>query len=323
MKDKKQLDDFMSSITKNYGKGAVLKADSDYKEDLDVISTGSLGLDIATGIGGLPRGRMIEVIGMESSGKTTCLLEAAAQAQKIGLRVLFVDSENALDLEYAANLGVDCNSLFISQPETMEVALNIIQDAVNSALFGLIIVDSVAAMVPKAELEGESGKSLPGIQGRLMSQACRKLVHSVKKNNVCLAWINQMRANIGVMFGPDKIATGGNALRFYASMRFSISGTTKVKGRGEEDEFVGKTTNVRVIKNKCAAPFKTASFDIRYGTGIDYEGEVIDFGVSSGVIEKAGSWYNYGETKLGQGKPSARQILLDNPELTQEIVSKI
>jgi recombination protein RecA len=289
-------------------------------EDIQVVSTGSLGLDIALGVGGLPRGRVVEIYGPEASGKTTLTLQVAAEMQKIGGVCAFIDAEHALDINYAQKLGVNLQELLISQPDTGEQALEIVDALVRSGSVDLIAIDSVAALTPKAELEGEMGDSLPGLQARLMSQALRKLTGTIKKSNTMVIFINQIRMKIGVMFGSPETTTGGNALKFYASVRLDIRRIGSIK-RGEE--VVGNETKVKVVKNKVSPPFKEAEFDILYGEGISREGEIITLGVESGVIEKSGAWYAYNGQKIGQGKDNCREFLKENPALAIEIENKV
>jgi recombination protein RecA len=285
-----------------------------------VVSTGSLGLDIALGVGGLPRGRVIEIYGPESSGKTTLTLQVVAQMQKIGGTCAFIDAEHALDTGYAQKLGVNLQELLISQPDTGEQALEIVDSLVRSGSVDLVIIDSVAALTPKAELEGEMGDSLPGLQARLMSQALRKLTATVKKTNTMVIFINQIRMKIGVMFGNPETTTGGNALKFYSSVRLDIRRTGSIK---KAEEVIGSETKVKVVKNKVAPPFKQAEFDILYGEGISREGEVVDLGATAGVLEKSGAWYAYKGEKIGQGKDNAREFLRENPDIAHEIENKI
>jgi recombination protein RecA len=289
-------------------------------DDIEVVSTGSLGLDIALGVGGLPRGRVVEIYGPESSGKTTLTLQVVAEMQKQGGTCAFIDAEHALDIQYAQKLGVNLQELLISQPDTGEQALEIVDALVRSASVDLVVIDSVAALTPKAEIEGEMGDSLPGLQARLMSQALRKLTSSIKKTNTMVIFINQIRMKIGVMFGSPETTTGGNALKFYASVRLDIRRIGSIK-KGEE--VIGNETKVKVVKNKVAPPFKTAEFDILYGQGISREGEVIDMGVEAKVLEKSGSWYAYNGEKIGQGKDNARDFLKENSELAIEIENKV
>jgi len=289
-------------------------------EDIQVISTGSLGLDVALGVGGLPRGRVVEIYGPESSGKTTLTLQVVAEMQKQGGTCAFVDAEHALDIQYAQKLGVNLQELLISQPDTGEQALEIVDALVRSGSVDLVIIDSVAALTPKAEIEGEMGDSLPGLQARLMSQALRKLTGTIKKSNCMVIFINQIRMKIGVMFGNPETTTGGNALKFYASVRLDIRRTGSIK-RGEE--VVGSETKVKVVKNKVAPPFKTAEFDILYGEGTSREGEIIDLGVVAKIVDKSGAWYAYNGEKIGQGKDNAREFLKENPEIALEIENKV
>lgn len=313
----------LAQIEKNYGKGAVMKMDGTHQhEDLQVISTGSLGLDLALGVGGLPRGRIVEIFGPESSGKTTLCLETIAQCQKAGGVCAFIDAENAFDPVYARKLGVKVEDLLVSQPDTGEQALEICDMLVRSGGVDMVVVDSVAALVPKAEIEGDMGDSHVGLQARLMSQALRKLTGNIKKTNTLVVFINQLRMKIGVMFGSPETTTGGNALKFYASVRIDIRGSTQIKGKGD-DEPIGKETKVKVIKNKVAPPFRTAEFDILYGEGVSWEGELIDIGSDMGIIQKSGAWFSYEGNKIGQGKDNVRQWLKDNHEVAKEIEAKI
>jgi recombination protein RecA len=289
-------------------------------QQVEAVSTGSLGLDIALGIGGLPRGRVVEIYGPESSGKTTLTLQVVAEMQKLGGTCAFIDAEHALDAQYAQKLGVNLQEMLISQPDTGEQALEIVDALVRSGSVDLVVIDSVAALTPKAELEGEMGDSLPGLQARLMSQALRKLTGTVKKTNTMVIFINQIRMKIGVMFGSPETTTGGNALKFYCSVRLDIRRTGSIK-RGEE--VIGSETRVKVVKNKVAPPFKTAEFDILYGEGISREGEVIDLGVEAKIVEKSGSWYAYKGEKIGQGKDNAREFLRENPDIALEIENRV
>jgi len=317
----KALQAALAQIEKQFGKGSIMRlGDGEVIEDIQVVSTGSLGLDIALGVGGLPRGRVIEIYGPESSGKTTLTLQVAAEMQKVGGVCAFIDAEHALDINYAQKLGVNLQELLISQPDTGEQALEIVDALVRSGSVDLIIVDSVAALTPKAELEGEMGDSLPGLQARLMSQALRKLTGTIKKSNTMVIFINQIRMKIGVMFGSPETTTGGNALKFYASVRLDIRRIGSIK-RGEE--VVGNETKVKVVKNKVSPPFKEAEFDILYGQGISREGEIIDLGVVAKVIEKSGAWYAYNGEKIGQGKDNCREFLKENPALAIEIENKV
>ncbi|MFZ5521685.1 MAG: recombinase RecA [Pseudomonadota bacterium] len=317
----KALQAALAQIEKQFGKGSIMRlGEGEVAEDIQVVSTGSLGLDIALGVGGLPRGRVIEIYGPESSGKTTLTLQVVAEMQKLGGVCAFVDAEHALDVQYAQKLGVDLHDLLISQPDTGEQALEIVDALVRSGSVDLIIVDSVAALVPKAEIEGEMGDSLPGLQARLMSQALRKLTATIKKTNCTVIFINQIRMKIGVMFGSPETTTGGNALKFYASVRLDIRRVGSIK---KGDEVIGNETKVKVVKNKVSPPFKTADFDILYGEGISREGEIIDLGVAQRIVDKSGAWYAYNGEKIGQGKDNAREFLRENPELAYEIENKI
>lgn len=318
---KQALTAALTQIERQFGKGSVMRmGDAGAVRNLDVISTGSLGLDVALGIGGIPKGRVTEVYGPESSGKTTLTLHMVAEAQKLGGTAAFVDAEHALDPNYAESLGVDMNDLLVSQPDTGEQALEITDMLVRSGAVDLVVVDSVAALTPKAEIEGEMGDSHVGLQARLMSQALRKLTANIKRSNCGVIFINQIRMKIGVMFGNPETTTGGNALKFYASVRLDIRRTGAIK-RGEE--VIGNETKVKVVKNKVAPPFKQVSFDILYGEGISREGEIIDLGVEQGVVEKSGAWYGYGGNRIGQGKDKVRTFLKENGELSQEIERKI
>ncbi|MEO8299555.1 MAG: recombinase RecA [Burkholderiales bacterium] len=311
----------LAQIDKQFGKGSIMRLGAgEAVEKIEVVSTGSLGLDIALGVGGLPRGRVIEIYGPESSGKTTLTLQVAAEMQKLGGICAFIDAEHALDAQYAQKLGINLQDLLISQPDTGEQALEIVDALVRSGAVDLVIVDSVAALTPKAELEGEMGDSLPGLQARLMSQALRKLTASIKKTNCMVIFINQIRMKIGVMFGSPETTTGGNALKFYSSVRLDIRRIGSIK-RGEE--VIGSETKVKVVKNKVCPPFKTAEFDILYGEGISREGEVVDLGVANKIVEKSGAWYAYNGEKIGQGKDNAREFLRENPALAHEIENKI
>ncbi len=317
----KALSAALAQIEKQFGKGSVMKfSDAEVESDLSVVSTGSLGLDIALGIGGLPRGRVVEIYGPESSGKTTLTLQVIAEMQKLGGTCAFIDAEHALDVQYASKLGVSLEDLLISQPDTGEQALEITDALVRSGSVDLIVIDSVAALTPKAEIEGEMGDSLPGLQARLMSQALRKLTGTIKRTNCLVIFINQIRMKIGVMFGNPETTTGGNALKFYASVRLDIRRTGSIK---KGDEVVGSETRVKVVKNKVAPPFKTAEFDILYGEGTSREGEILDLGSSANVVEKSGAWYSYGGERIGQGKDNAREYLRERPELALEIENKV
>lgn len=311
----------LSQIEKQFGKGSIMRyGDNEVEHDIQVVSTGSLGLDIALGVGGLPRGRVIEIYGPESSGKTTLTLQVIAEMQKVGGTCAFVDAEHALDVQYAQKLGVNLTDLLISQPDTGEQALEITDALVRSGSIDLIVIDSVAALVPKAEIEGEMGDSLPGLQARLMSQALRKLTASIKRTNCMVIFINQIRMKIGVMFGNPETTTGGNALKFYSSVRLDIRRIGALK-KGEE--IVGNETRVKVVKNKVAPPFKQAEFDIMYGSGISREGEIIDLGVTAGIVEKAGSWFSYNGDRIGQGKDNVREYLRERPAMAIEIENKV
>jgi recombination protein RecA len=317
----KALQAALAQIEKQFGKGSIMRLGEGEKiEDIQVVSTGSLGLDIALGVGGLPRGRVVEIYGPESSGKTTLTLQVIAEMQKEGGTCAFIDAEHALDIQYAQKLGVNLQDLLISQPDTGEQALEIVDALVRSGSIDLIVIDSVAALTPKAELEGEMGDSLPGLQARLMSQALRKLTATIKKTNTMVIFINQIRMKIGVMFGNPETTTGGNALKFYASVRLDIRRTGNIK-KGEE--VIGSETKVKVVKNKVSPPFKTAEFDILYGEGISREGEIIDMGVEARILDKSGAWYAYNGEKIGQGKDNAREFLRENPELAREIENKV
>mgnify|MGYP001128800274 FL=1 len=317
----KALSAALSQIEKQFGKGSVMRyGDNEVAHDIKVVSTGSLGLDVALGVGGLPRGRVIEVYGPESSGKTTLTLQVIAEMQKIGGTCAFIDAEHALDVQYAAKLGINLADLLISQPDNGEQALEITDALVRSGSVDLIVIDSVAALVPRAEIEGDMGDNLPGLQARLMSQAMRKLTASIKRTNCTVIFINQIRMKIGVMFGSPETTTGGNALKFYSSVRLDIRRIGSIK---KGDEVIGNETRVKVVKNKVAPPFKQAEFDIMYGTGISREGEIIDLGVKAGVVDKAGAWFSYEGTKIGQGKDNVREYLKSNPALAQEIEQKI
>ncbi|HQS32686.1 MAG: recombinase RecA [Polaromonas sp. 24-62-144] len=311
----------LAQIEKQFGKGTIMKlGDGEVIEDIQVVSTGSLGLDIALGVGGLPRGRVVEIYGPESSGKTTLTLQVIAEMQKLGGTCAFVDAEHALDIQYAQKLGVNLQELLISQPDTGEQALEIVDSLTRSGAVDLIVIDSVAALTPKAELEGEMGDSLPGLQARLMSQALRKLTATIKKANCMVIFINQIRMKIGVMFGSPETTTGGNALKFYASVRLDIRRIGSIK-KGEE--IIGNETRVKVVKNKVASPFKTAEFDILYGEGISRLGEVLDLGVAGHIVEKAGAWYAFNGEKIGQGRDNSREFLKENPDLAIEIENKV
>ena len=316
----KALDAALAQIEKSFGKGSIMRLGERETLDIPAISTGSLGLDIALGIGGLPRGRIIEVYGPESSGKTTLALHVIAEAQRSGGTCAFIDAEHALDPAYAKKIGVDIDGLVISQPDCGEQALEIADTLVRSGAIDVLVVDSVAALTPKAELEGDMGDSHMGLQARLMSQALRKLTASVSQAGALVVFINQIRMKIGIMFGNPETTTGGNALKFYASVRLDIRRIGAIK---DKDEVVGNETRVKVVKNKVAPPFKSVEFDIMYNCGISREGEIIELGVKAGVVEKSGSWFSYNSTRIGQGKESARQYLKDNPAVADEIARKI
>ncbi|MCW8962499.1 MAG: recombinase RecA [Gammaproteobacteria bacterium] len=306
----------LSQIEKQFGQGAVMRMGDGQAQEIDVVSTGSLALDVALGVGGLPRGRVIEIYGPESSGKTTLSLQVAAEAQKLGGAVAFVDAEHALDPGYAEKLGVSIDDLLVSQPDTGEQALEITDMLVRSGAVDVVVVDSVAALTPKAEIEGEMGDSHMGLQARLMSQALRKLTGNIKRSNTMVIFINQIRMKIGVMFGNPETTSGGNALKFYASVRLDIRRTGAIK---KGDEIIGNDTKVKVVKNKMAPPFRIATFEILYGEGISYLGEIIDLGVEHGLIKKAGAWYSYGEERIGQGKDNVRQYLKEHPEIVEAV----
>src|SRR3954462_6785208 len=322
MDDNKQkaLAAALSQIEKQYGKGSIMKMDAEAIKDIDVVSTGSLGLDLALGVGGLPRGRVVEIYGPESSGKTTLTLQVIAEVQKLGGTAAFIDAENALDVTYAGKLGVKTEDLLISQPDTGEQALEIADMLVRSGAVDVIVIDSVAALTPKAEIEGEMGEPQMGLQARLMSQALRKLTANIKRTNTLVIFINQIRMKIGVMFGNPETTTGGNALKFYASVRMDIRRIGSIK---KGDEVIGSETRVKVVKNKVAPPFKQAEFDILYNEGISRHGEIIEMGVNHRIVEKSGAWYAYKGEKIGQGKDNTREFLRDNPAIAQEIERKI
>ncbi len=316
----KALEAALSQIEKSFGKGSIMKLGEQEGIEIPSISTGSLGLDIALGIGGLPRGRIVEIYGPESSGKTTLTLHVVAEAQKIGGTCAFIDAEHALDPAYAKRIGVDVDNLIISQPDSGEQALEIADTLVRSGAIDVLVVDSVAALVPKAELEGEMGDQHMGLQARLMSQALRKLTASVSKSNALVIFINQIRMKIGVMFGNPETTTGGNALKFYSSVRMDIRRIGSIK---DKENVIGNETRVKIVKNKVAPPFKTVDFDIMYNYGISREGEILELGVQAGIIEKSGSWFSYNSERIGQGKENARQWLKDNPKVAQELIKKI
>jgi recombination protein RecA len=313
----KALDQALSQIERAFGKGSIMRLGANEKVvEIETVSTGSLGLDIALGVGGLPRGRIVEIYGPESSGKTTMALHTVAEAQKKGGICGFVDAEHALDPVYARKLGVDLENLLISQPDTGEQALEIADTLVRSGAIDVLVIDSVAALVPRAEIEGEMGDSLPGMQARLMSQALRKLTASISRSNTMVIFINQIRMKIGVMFGSPETTTGGNALKFYASVRLDIRRIGQVK---ERDEVIGNQTRVKVVKNKLAPPFKQVEFDIMYGEGVSKTGELVDLGVKAGIVEKSGAWFSYNSQRLGQGRENAKMFLRDNPDTAREI----
>ncbi len=310
----------MEKIEKDHGKGTIMKMGDNKVEEVPVISTGSLGLDLALGVGGFPRGRVIEIFGPESSGKTTLAIHAIAEAQKQGGIAAIIDAEHAFDRFYAEKLGVDVENLLISQPDNGEQALEIADSLIRSSAIDIVVIDSVAALTPKAEIEGDMGDSKMGLQARLMSQALRKLTGSINKTNTCCIFINQLRDKIGVMFGNPETTTGGNALKFYASVRLDIRRIGQLK---EGDNVIGNQTRVKVVKNKVAPPFRKAEFDIMFGEGISHVGEIVDLGVETGIIKKSGSWYSYGETKLAQGRDATKALLKDNLELAEEIEAKV
>ena len=310
----------LDKMDKAYGKGAVMKMGDSKVEDVEAISSGSLGLDLALGVGGYPRGRVIEIYGPESSGKTTLTLHAIAEAQKAGGIAAFIDAEHAFDRFYAENLGVDIENLIISQPDYGEQALEIADNLISSGAIDIVVIDSVAALTPKSEIEGEMGDSKMGLHARLMSQALRKLTGTISKTKCTVIFINQLREKIGVMFGNPETTTGGNALKFYASVRLDIRRRTQIK---DGDRVIGNSTKVKVVKNKVAPPFQVAEFDIMYGQGISKVGEILDIGVELGIVKKSGSWFSYGETKLGQGRDAVKELIKDNPELAEELETKI
>ncbi len=312
----KALQTAMDKIEKNFGKGSIMKLGDDKIQEVEVIPTGSIGLNAALGVGGYPRGRIIEIYGPESSGKTTLAIHAIAEAQKAGGIAAFIDAEHAFDRFYAAKLGVDVDNLWISQPDNGEQALEIAEQLIRSSAIDIIVIDSVAALTPKAEIDGDMGENKVGLQARLMSQALRKLTSTINKTNTTCIFINQLREKIGVMFGNPETTTGGNALKFYASVRIDIRGSQQLK---DGEEVIGKQTKVKVVKNKVAPPFRRAEFDIMFGEGISRTGEIVDLGTELGIIKKSGSWYSYNDTKIGQGRDAAKQCLADNPELADEL----
>jgi len=317
----KALSAALAQIEKQFGKGSIMKlGEKSIEEDIQVVSTGSLGLDIALGIGGLPRGRVVEIYGPESSGKTTLTLQVIAEMQKLGGTAAFIDAEHALDPQYAQKLGVNVSELLISQPDTGEQALEICDMLVRSGSVDIVVIDSVAALTPKAEIEGEMGDQLPGLQARLMSQALRKLTGNIKRTNTLVIFINQIRMKIGVMFGNPETTTGGNALKFYASVRLDIRRTGAIK---DGEEVVGNETRVKVVKNKVAPPFKEAHFDILYGQGISREGEIIELGVEHKIVEKSGAWYSYNGDRIGQGKDNTRNWLKENPAIAKDVEARV
>jgi recombination protein RecA len=311
----------LDKLDKTYGKGSVMKMGDSVVQEVEVISSGSLGLNLALGVGGYPKGRIVEIYGPESSGKTTLTLHAMAEAQKAGGIAAFIDAEHAFDRFYAKNLGVDIDNLIISQPDNGEQALEIADNLIRSGAIDIVVIDSVAALTPKSEIEGEMGDSKMGLHARLMSQALRKLTGSISKTNCTVIFINQLREKIGVMFGNPETTTGGNALKFYASVRLDIRRSSQIKNT--DGQVQGNKTRVKVVKNKVAPPFQSVEFDIMYGEGVSKVGEVIDLGVDYEIIKKSGSWFSYGDTKLGQGRDAVKQLLLDNPELMEEVEGKI
>lgn len=316
----KAAESALTQIERQFGKGSIMRLGQRETIGIPSISTGSIGIDAALGVGGMPRGRIVEIFGPESSGKTTLSLHVIAEAQKLGGLAAFIDAEHALDAEYAKKLGVDVDNLLVSQPDSGEQALEIAEMLVRSGAIDIIVIDSVAALVPRAELEGEMGDSHVGLQARLMSQALRKLTGIVSKSRTCLVFINQIREKIGVMFGNPETTTGGRALKFYASVRVDIRRTTQIK---EGDEVTGNRVKVKVVKNKCAAPFRQAEFDVAYGEGISKQGELIDLGLEQRIVEKSGSWFSYGDVRLGQGRENAKVFLRENPDLQKELETKV
>ncbi|MBO5614573.1 MAG: recombinase RecA [Prevotella sp.] len=316
----KALQAAMQKIEKDFGKGAIMKLGEDTVENIEVIPTGSIGLDLALGVGGYPKGRIIEIYGPESSGKTTLAIHAIAEAQKQGGIAAFIDAEHAFDRFYASNLGVDVDNLLISQPDNGEQALQIADQLISSAAVDIIVIDSVAALTPKAEIEGDMGDNKVGLQARLMSQALRKMTSTISKTNTTCIFINQLREKIGVMFGNPETTTGGNALKFYASVRIDVRPSTAIK---DGDDVLGKLTKVKVVKNKVAPPFRKCEFDIMFGEGISKTGEILDIAVDKNIVKKSGSWFSYGESKLAQGRDAVLQLLKDNPELCEELEAKV
>jgi recombination protein RecA len=316
----KALESTLGNIEKNFGKGTIMKLGDEAVVHVDTISTGSISLDHALGVGGLPRGRVIEIYGPESSGKTTLAMHAIAESQKSGGIAAFIDAEHAFDRTYAKKLGIDIENLLVSQPDNGEQALEIVDNLIRSGAIDIIVIDSVAALTPRSEIEGEMGDSKMGLQARLMSQALRKLTSTISKTGTCCVFINQLREKIGVMFGNPETTTGGNALKFYASVRIDIRRMQQIK---EGENITGNRVRVKIVKNKVAPPFRKAEFDIVYGEGISKYGEIIDLGVDMNIIKKSGSWFSYGETKLGQGRDAVKSLLIDNPELTAELEQKI
>lgn len=316
----KALEAALQQIEKQFGKGAVMKLGDDKGLNIETISTGSISLDIATGVGGVPRGRITEIYGPESSGKTTLALHIIAEAQRLGGRAAFIDAEHALDPEYASKLGVDINELLVSQPDTGEQALEICEMLVRSGALDVVVVDSVAALVPKAEIQGEMGDSHVGLHARLMSQALRKLAGAINKSNTCAIFINQLREKVGVMFGSPEVTTGGRALKFYATMRIDVR---RVEGIKQGDQFIGNRTRVKIVKNKVAPPFKQAEFDIMYGHGISREGDALDCAVENKIVDKAGAWYSYEGNRIGQGRENVKRYLAENPEILNKIEAQI
>ncbi|MDE5989157.1 MAG: recombinase RecA [Duncaniella sp.] len=314
------LNQALGNIEKNYGRGAIMKLGDENIEDVEVIPSGSIGLNYALGVGGYPRGRIIEIFGPESSGKTTLAIHAIAEAQKAGGIAAIIDAEHAFDRFYAEKLGVDVNNLFMAQPDNGEQALEIAEQLIRSSAIDILVIDSVAALTPKSEIDGDMGDKNVGVQARLMSQAMRKLTGTISRTNTTCIFINQLREKIGVMFGPSETTTGGNALKFYASVRIDIRPSTSIK---DGDDVLGKLTKVKVVKNKVAPPFKRAEFDIMFGEGISRSGEIIDLGVDLGIIKKSGSWFSYNDTKLAQGRDAAKRVIRDNPELAEELEALI